>query len=311
MRVLAFGVAALLVACGPNATGEAGDGDGSGGSGGGGGGGGGTANDETCSQMDLLFIIDDSGSMSEEQGNLGTNFPRFLDVIHNKQNTDGELLDYRVAVTTTGITQEIDTGAFVITEDGDDGALRAVSGQTRPWIERSDGDAAALAATFQTTASVGTGGPSNEMPLRAFEMALGDRITDGTNAGFLRDDALLGIVILTDEDDCSRPTDTPFSPFNPVCGSRDNELFAIADSVDFLNTVAGGQGRWATAVIAGETNCMSDFGDAAEATRLKDFVAAAGTNGSFSSICAGDLTTALDEAISTFNAACESFPPID
>jgi hypothetical protein len=81
--------------------------------------------------------------------------------------------------------------------------------------------------------------------------------------------------------------------------------------LSFLDGVKDERGRWATAVIAGPTDCSSSLGDAAEAGRLKDFVAQAGDNAVFSSICEGDLSSALAEAIATFDAACQTFPPIE
>ena len=67
------------------------------------------------------------------------------------------------------------------------------------------------------------------------------------------------------------------------------------------------------AVIAGPGpgQCTSNFGDAAEATRLRDFVTQTGQNAVFSSICDGDLAGALGDAIDTFDAACQTFPDID
>ncbi len=44
--------------------------------------------------MDVLFVIDNSGSMGQEQTNLIANFPQFINVLDNSG------LDYRVAVTT-------------------------------------------------------------------------------------------------------------------------------------------------------------------------------------------------------------------
>src|SRR4051794_8019943 len=49
-----------------------------------------------CTKMDVLFVIDNSGSMGEEQTNLVANFPMFISVL------DQSGLDYRVGVTTTG-----------------------------------------------------------------------------------------------------------------------------------------------------------------------------------------------------------------
>ncbi len=57
--------------------------------------------------------------------------------------------------------------------------------------------------------------------------------------------------------------------------------------------------------------CSSTFGDADEATRLKSFVQQTGTNAMMSSICDGDLSIGLRDALTTFSSACETFPPID
>ena len=145
------------------------------------------------------------------------------------------------------------------------------------------------------------------MPLYATKLALDERVSDGTNAGFLRDDALLAIVILTDEDDCSREDDDVTLPFpGEPCTPADLE--SPQRYVDFLDTLTGDRAKWAVAVIAGPTACSSEFGDAVEATRLKTFVDATGQNAVFSSICEGDLSIALIEAVETFDAACQDFP---
>ncbi len=294
-----------------------------GGSGGGGGGGScefcDAAPVEVCSKMDILFIIDDSGSMGEEQGNLAQNFPQFIQVLDNYMTQTGGALDYRVAVTTTG--RDLDyviepepipgfPGVFPpipMSESGDNGVMRQECGMTKRWIDGSDSDAA---STFSCVAEVGTGGPSLEMPLYATQLALGDRISDGTNVGFLREDSLLGVIILTDEDDCSR-TDNNFTLGNDQCGSNNPDYLPPSDTIDFLDQLTGSRGRWATAVIAGPTSCSSSFGDAIKASNLQDFVSQTGTNAVFSSICDGDLSTPLQEAIATFDAACKSFDPID
>ena len=99
-RSIAIWVAAFVCACGPtshsnNGGDDDGDVDANTGGGGGGGGGGGNVDALGCSKMDLLFVIDNSGSMQQEQTNLIANFPTFISVL------DASGLDYRVAVTTT------------------------------------------------------------------------------------------------------------------------------------------------------------------------------------------------------------------
>ena len=76
-----------------------------------------------------------------------------------------------------------------------------------------------------------------------------------------------------------------------------------------FDKIKGDRGRWASAVIAGPTACTSPgFGAAAEAKRLQGFIAAAGKNGVFASICTGDLTDGLTKALTTFDQACKDFP---
>jgi hypothetical protein len=61
------------------------------------------------STADVLFVVDDSGSMEGEQGALGTQFPRFLDVLarvnKDRVSTDPpqEAFDFHIAVTSTSV----------------------------------------------------------------------------------------------------------------------------------------------------------------------------------------------------------------
>ncbi len=265
---------------------------------------------EECQKMDIIFVIDDSGSMSEEQNNLAANFPKFVSKIESFKTKSGAKLDYRLAVTTTGrnLTYNVSIpfgGTMPMSEKGDDGAFRSKKecGTSKRWIERTDANAS---SEFSCLAKAGTGGASIEMPLEATKLALVDRVNDGTNAGFLRPDALLAVVILTDEDDCSRE-DNNFTIQNDSCETMPN-VQPVTHYKQVLDTAAKGEGRWATAVIAGDKTCKSSFGDAIEAKRLKDFVSLAGKNGTFSSICDGDLTQALEKALDTFDGACKTLP---
>jgi hypothetical protein len=275
-----------------------------------------------CQAMDIVFVVDDSGSMAEEQGNLATSFPQFATVLDQYEVAPGQPLDYRVALTTTGRTMTTSTEVpgfppIVITEVGDNGAFRNTCGSPKRWIDRTDGN---LGSTLSCRAQVGTNGPgAAEMPLYGGMLGLSDRITDGTNAGFLRDDALLAIVMITDEDDCSRTDDNvTIGIGQDICaGGAGNPGYVSTEaSIQFYDDLKGGRGRWAAAVVAGPTACTSSFGDAADAHKLKQFVSemnmgGGSQNGVFASICDGNMAQSLQTALDTFQAACESFPPID
>ncbi|MBK9036535.1 MAG: VWA domain-containing protein [Myxococcales bacterium] len=265
--------------------------------------------DDGCAKIDILFVIDNSGSMAQEQANRAANFPQFISVIEQSG------LDYRVAVTTTGMdyayTQEAIPGfPLPMSQDGgDNGAMLRPGGCTLPrrWIELGDPDPATL---FACAANVGTSGPSDEMPLAAMRAAFDERIADGTNAGFRREDALLAVVILTDENDCSYEQPVTLGFAQSLCDAQQEP---VANYAAFLDGFTGDRGRWAAAVIAGPGPgaCSSSFGDADYAARLDQFVGLAGpSNGVLSSICAGDLTLGLTEALELFDTACQNFPPI-
>lgn len=243
------------------------------------------AGDE-CKKMDIVFVVDNSGSMGQEQSNLATNFPKFVQAIEAFRTKSGAPLDYRVAVTTTDIS--VDRGAFRKTGSG------CSAGPARPWLEKGD---PSLATAFSCRATVGTSGSSAEQPLTALKMAFTDRMTDGANksagVSFIRDDALLAFVIITDEDESNGTDVATFLP--------------VFDAVKQKE-----RGRWASALIAGPSGgCTSpQFGSALDATRLRSFITQVGTNGVFSSICAGDLTPGLNQALGKFQEACQNFPPI-
>lgn len=265
---------------------------------------------QVCTKMDLLFVIDDSESMREEQENLSANLPGFIDILND---FNGGALDYRVGITTTGMNFALFTPPLQSTNlSGDNGDLRQECGMTKRWIERGDPDAK---TQFSCVANVGLDGPPLEMPLYATQLALRDRVEDGINEGFLREDALLGIIMISDEDDCSR-TDRNFShlEFDLIaesCRHFDPEYVPPDSTIEFLDELKGKRGRWAAAVVAGESDCTSTFGDALQANKLQEFVSLAGDNAVFSSICSGDLASPLQSALDTFDAACKDFPIIE
>lgn len=179
-------------------------------------------------QLDILFVIDDSFSMAAEQRSLVDNFPRFMEVL---EGIEGGLPDVHIGV----ISTDVGTGGASPHCDlaGDDGALHGgpgVSCQVSPpdgsfIIDEAGEDGArvrnyaagqTLAETFSCIAELGTSGCGFEQPLESMWRAL-----DGShpaNDGFLRENAYLAVVFITDEDDCS---------------AADSELFSAAqDALD-------------------------------------------------------------------------------
>ena len=138
--------------------------------------------EEISKPVDLLFMVDNSGSMEEEQNNLAANFGIFIDLL---------LLtpaDFRIAVVSTDMIDPLQSGRF-----------QAKAGNPKVLGRNTQN----LKQVFTENAKLGTLGDGFEKGLGAVEAALTAPLITGENAGFLRPDAVLGIIYLSDEEDCS------------------------------------------------------------------------------------------------------------
>ncbi len=160
--------------------------------------------------VDILFVIDNSGSMAEEQSSLRANFGKFMDVL---ATIEGGMPNVHIGVVTSSMGQSASDGtgsaAFGAgcAGAGDDGVMRMAPNISGRFIidEESAGGArtrnyaGSLADAFSALADVGTAGCGIEQHLAATKRAL----TNTTNAGFLREHAKLAVIFIADEDDCS------------------------------------------------------------------------------------------------------------
>ncbi len=166
---------------------------------------------------DILFVVDNSGSMADDQMNLAANFGRFIQAIAGSG-------DYRIAVVSTdqsssngeisGVRESlfandpyryftgfdpastcqqtgIDLGCFL----GPEANLRVVS---------SELEAAAQVSNFQRNVLVGSCGSGDERGLAGMISGLTQTNANGCNSNFLRDNANLVIVFVSDEEDVSQ-----------------------------------------------------------------------------------------------------------
>jgi hypothetical protein len=199
--------------------------------------------DGNCNQVDLLFVIDNSGTMGEEQINLSANFPLLIDKLQMLTDDEGQPLnpDVNIMVTTT------DLGHPQCTPFQPDGySPKQGAPQDVACINRID-DFSGLgsnAPEFPEACTVGcpvpvepadpfihfegpngatTNIPGNnikgalscigpqgingcgyEAPLEAMLQAVNPGAQwNQGNKPFLRDGAILAIAIITDETDCS------------------------------------------------------------------------------------------------------------
>ncbi len=166
--------------------------------------------------LDLLFVIDNSISMDEEQASLRANFPKFIDVLKTIQ---GGLPNIHIGVVTSDMGTlggpPIGTGNGGCAGNGDDGLMRNLPGQANVrYISdikdevtvnrtRNYGNEYQLSGVFSEMATVGSGGCGFEMHLSAMRRAL----DNPANGGFIRPNAYLAVIFIADEDDCSLKSD--------------------------------------------------------------------------------------------------------
>jgi len=239
--------------------------------------------------VDLLFMIDNSNSMSEEQTSLAMQLPRLVRTLASGDLDLDGLPEFRpVRSLQVGVvTSDMGTGGFVVPtctapETGDDGILRTRGDTARSgcmgsyprFLSFSPGtDPDAFATDVGCLARQGTGGCAFEQQLDAVLKAVTPsdsaiRFANGTrgrgdrdNDGFVRPGALLAVVVVTDEEDCSASDPGLFDPDSSTYTSAmtlrcfsypgDPPLYPIDRYVDGLLAVKGDPRLLVYGVIAG------------------------------------------------------------
>jgi hypothetical protein len=175
--------------------------------------------------LDLLFLIDDSPSMSDKQINLADNFPRFIEVL---KTIPGGLPNIRIAVVTSDYGTKgaedvmpgpaLGSGVGACKDLGQNAKMLMPAGITvmdkflsdiqdpafpddRTKRIRNYDASLTLDEAFAKMAKVGAAGCGFEQHLEAIKQAL--QPSKAENAAFLRPDAYLAVIIIADEDDCS------------------------------------------------------------------------------------------------------------
>jgi len=140
-------------------------------------------------KIDVLWVLDNSGSMSDAIDKLAVNFEHFITTFL------GLNMDFRMGLVTTDMLDE------------------AQSGRLQGRIITSDMSQAEAESIFLNTVNVGTEGDWNEKGIDAAHAALSEPLVSTANAGFLRSDAALSVIFVSDEDDASDLTPTDFIQF--------------------------------------------------------------------------------------------------
>lgn len=159
-------------------------------------------------KVDILWIIDDSHSMAEEQTAVANAFSSFSAKI------DETGADWHMAVISTSFEMDDpNRGRFL----GDPPVL--------------DASVADYPARFQQRVQVGAGGSDFERAFEATDYALSAVMTNTWNQNFLRRDAYLLLVYLSDENDCSDEGGLPAGAKGEDCYAQDAPLVPVSEYV--------------------------------------------------------------------------------
>ncbi len=170
--------------------------------------------------LDLLFVVDNTATMESRQRALRQGFAKLESHL---EFAEGGVPNLHVGVVST----DLGTGTWSVPGcvDGGDGAALQnaprLSGCEAPdgrfLRDYSDGTGRdtnfgqqSLTDAFACISQLGTSGCQFEQPLEAMRRALDGEAA--VNDGFLRPGAALGVVIITDEDDCSVTDNGIFDP---------------------------------------------------------------------------------------------------
>lgn len=252
---------------------------------------------EGCRRVDVVFVVDNSSSMSEEhealQGPVFDSFPETL------LSINGGIDDFQLAVidacpkpayfhdTGTGGACEFSTGTNFMSSSS--AALT---------------DEFACVSAFSTMGYMGMEdmcvddgdlADDDEQPGYTAAQAVTGEAIMGANAGFLRSDALLFVVTITDEDESLVDVGSTQEIFDQLVAAKGGNV----DQIVYLG-------------IAGGSSCDGPYGSADDAVRVQELAGlfeAAG-RGMFWDLCMGQLEVAFQTAIEgSVDSACQEFVP--
>ncbi len=264
-----------------------------------------------CTKIDLLFVLDGSGSMIEERSSLA-GIGAFTSIIDTLSGLGEGNIDYRVALTTDN-----DNGYIAPPGCWDGG---------EPWIASEGKDPAEVASAFNC--AVATFGTNKYEASVGCEHVLTSAVDllDGDASGFVRDDALLVIVMVTDVDDYGAYDQQGGNDCMIGCATPPTALAELQGRL-IDNVKAGEVDGLAAIIVAGDpsqndgVNFCGQPGSCGcggldcgvfHATRLYEFAALLGQNGTVADICDGPMSVpdAVETALTTnINIACEMFDP--
>jgi hypothetical protein len=276
-------------------------------------------NGEGCEKVDFLFVIDNSGSMGDNQDSLIASFPGFIQSI---QNTLTEAQDYHIMVVDTdaqwggecqllcplffNMCPDIPSYPCGIMPDACNSTLGSGVVHTMAsdapnvpcdfstgarYMDSTEPD---LTAAFQCSAKVGSDGDGSERQMGALVGALSPVLAEpgGCNEGFIRQDAILVVTLITDEEDAAS-NGNPAGWYANVIASK----FADANAIVMLGLIND--------TDAAAPVCPADSQDPVNIRTFVDMF----PNSIRGSVCSASYNDFFQQAVDLIDTTCDEFIP--
>ncbi|MCB9761576.1 MAG: hypothetical protein H6739_17160 [Alphaproteobacteria bacterium] len=240
---------------------------------------------EPSAEVDILWVIDNSVSMEGEQTRVANGFESFI------ADIDETNIDFHIGIVTTDMDLDNPTRG------------QLVGG--RPYITPEDN----YTQMFQNRVQVGTDGSDKERGLQAAVDALTEPLASGANYGFLRPEATLSVIFVSDENDCS-DNNALENENGQACYSQEyrDYLIPTKDVIDALKTLKDPGVRVLASAIVGPP-ASEACADSWPGARYR--AVAEGTGGIVGNICdsdyshiMGNLGLSVSGVLNTFQLTC-------
>lgn len=223
---------------------------------------------EPTADVDILWVVDNSSSMDNEQQLVADGFEAFISTIEDTN------INFHIGVITTDMdSTNTDRGVLV----GDP-----------PYLTPDDD----YITLFEDRVRLGVDGSDQEKGLAAALEALTEPKASGANAGFLREEAVLSIIFVADEDDCS-DSDRMAGMGGDACYNNEDLLDPVKDYIDAYKAIKTGvETRVIASGIIGpdvEEDCPESW----PGHRYRSV--SEGLSGIVGSICESDYSNIMDQ----------------
>lgn len=208
----------------------------------------------TARKIDILWVVDNSGSMQSSQDNIANNFRSFIQKFQQKN------YDFQIGVTTSD--------AYLAYHYNDnnrsklkDGARLSSSVTTSSGYNIIDKFTANIESTFLINITQGTLGSGDE---RAF-MSMQHALLNPLNSSFKRQGSYLAVIIVSDEEDFSHNDyQNGVSSYYFTENYNDPKMYSVQSYVNFLdsytNSTATLRNYSVSSIYIPNSTCLSQLG---------------------------------------------------